>query len=85
MHIFYDKFFELGWSFFYRMVLTILDQIKDDILEQEELWEILHSIKSTSFSASSCNSLYNKKVEEPGLLMKMISTFKEDQGFVRKK
>lgn len=33
MHLFYDKFFELGWSFFYSLVIVYLTQF--DFLESE--------------------------------------------------
>ena len=46
MNVFYTKFFTYKWSFFYRLVLSILKHLRNEILQEDELWSILNSIKS---------------------------------------
>jgi len=41
MTIFFDHFFSESWPFFYKLILTILNSSKKEILEEEELDEIL--------------------------------------------
>jgi hypothetical protein len=64
MSIFYTNFFQYKWVFFYRLILTILDFLKKDLLEENELWSIINQIKSqthlnTAITTSLSNS--NKK------------------------
>ena len=43
--LFLDSFFKKGFSFFYRLILTILDMMTPDILEMHDWSEILEGIK----------------------------------------
>ena len=45
MHCFYDRFFEQGWCFFYKLTLTLLRILSYRILESEEMSEILDLIR----------------------------------------
>ena len=45
MKTFYNLFFKRKWVFFYSMILSILKKLERYILEEQELWDILNSIK----------------------------------------
>ena len=46
MHVFFDSFFANKWVFFYQLVLQILKLHEDDLLQEEDLYCILHLIKN---------------------------------------
>lgn len=45
MHYFFDNFFEDGWSFFYKVTLTLLRLLQTKIMEAEEMSDVLDLIK----------------------------------------
>ena len=45
-HDFFTQFFEHKWIFFYQLVLVILSEQQDLLLGEEDLYAILHRIKS---------------------------------------
>lgn len=45
MQDFYNAYFKLGWTYFYRFSLSMLEVFKDKILEEEEFSGILQHIK----------------------------------------
>lgn len=46
MTVFYDLFFEMGWIFFYQLVLQIMVTHEKEIMSEDELYSILHQIKA---------------------------------------
>ena len=43
---FYTQIFQNGWIFFYQLVLQLLKSHETEILKEDELYSILHNIKS---------------------------------------
>jgi hypothetical protein len=66
MKIFFNIFFKRKWVFFYQMILSILRNLEQAILQEEELWEILNAIKSTTASSSSANHGYYASPDRKG-------------------
>lgn len=65
MKTFFNLFFQRKWVFFYKMVLSILKKLENDILAENELWDILNSIKQTTAS-SSANTGYFANPDRKG-------------------
>ena len=45
---FFDKFFEEGWKYFYKVVIAFLNEIEKELLQEDEMCEILNSLKKNS-------------------------------------
>jgi hypothetical protein len=45
MHHFFDHFFEDGWSFFYKVTLTLMRILQTKIMDTDEMSEVLDLIK----------------------------------------
>jgi hypothetical protein len=45
MHYFFDNFFEDGWSFFYKVTLTLMRLLQTKIMQTDEMSEVLDLIK----------------------------------------
>ena len=45
MGAFFDHFFEHRWVFFYQLVLTLLHSHESDIKNEEDIYNLLRSIK----------------------------------------
>jgi len=45
MNHFFDNFFEDGWSFFYKVTLTLMRLLQPRIMQTEEMSEVLDLIK----------------------------------------
>ena len=68
MGSFFDHFYEQKWLFFYSLVLTLLKRHESEIRSEEDLYNLLRSIK-VSPQESSKNSPDNSFVNnESGLL-----------------
>lgn len=46
MSAFFSRFYQHKWIFFYKLILSILKQLEDELLQEDELWNILNQIKS---------------------------------------
>jgi len=46
MAIFYDRLLQDGWSFFYKVILSFLNQFEKLLLEEDDLAGILSVLKS---------------------------------------
>ncbi len=60
--------------FFYKMILTILKNLEDELLQEDELWSILTQIKSsTSASTGNPNSQSPEKTSKDEGMVKIFS------------
>eukprot|EP00347_Sterkiella_histriomuscorum_P000966 403373845 len=46
MSAFFSKFYQYKWIFFYKLILSILKFLEEELLQEDELWNILNQIKS---------------------------------------
>jgi hypothetical protein len=42
MSAFFSRFYQHKWIFFYKLILSILKQLEEEILQEDELWDILN-------------------------------------------
>jgi hypothetical protein len=45
-HVFLTNFFVEGWNYFYKVVLTFLQSIEKELLNEEELGDVLMTLKN---------------------------------------
>ena len=45
---FFDGFFRHKWIFFYQLVLTLLQRHEHDIVHEEDMYDLIRSIKGLS-------------------------------------
>ena len=68
---FFDKFFAEGWTFFYKIVISFLREIEEQLLQEEEMCDILNMLKTNSRQ-------FKKEEQTQGPLMKLLKdVFKE--------
>jgi len=53
---FFNLFFRYKWEFFYKLILSILEHIKDKLLEAQDMFSVLQQIK---IAMSNKNDPYN--------------------------
>ena len=53
---FFSKFFKFKWEFFYKLILTILEHIKVQLLKLDDMFTILQQVK---IAMSNKNDPYN--------------------------
>ena len=58
-YLLFDSFFKFEWSFIYRLVLTLLDQISKEIIELSDWSEILEGIKDAVSKINWKTAIYN--------------------------
>lgn len=46
MSHFFTQFYRHRWVFYYQLILSILKFLEKELLQEDELWNILNSIKS---------------------------------------
>jgi len=46
MGVFFSNFFQDGWIFFYKLILTILKFLESELLQEDDLWDIINQIKT---------------------------------------
>lgn len=53
---FYDNFFTNEWYFFYKVVMVFLKDIQTELLQEEEMWDVLVTLKTLATPLRSDNS-----------------------------
>ena len=56
INVFFTNFFENKWIFFYQLILSILKFLEQELLQEDELWNILNQIKSQTHHNTAIES-----------------------------
>ena len=62
--VFLDSFFEYRWEFFYKVVVAFLAEIEEDLKQEEELSDILNSLKNNSRRSEEKRGKFFRKVKQ---------------------
>jgi hypothetical protein len=69
---FYDHFFEERWMFFYKTVIVFLKDIQSELLQEEEMCDVLVTLKTL---ATPMRSDYSPVPAKKSLKSTILSTF----------
>lgn len=69
---FYDSFFDEKWTFFYKVVLVFLKDIQAELLQEEEMCDVLFTLKTL---ATPIRSDYSPMTSKRSFKSTILSTF----------
>lgn len=69
---FYDNFFKEKWHFFYKIVLVFLKDIQEELLQEEEMCDVLVTLKTL---ATPLRSDYSPVPSKRSFKSTILSTF----------
>ena len=78
MGMFLDNFFKNKWDFFYKIVLVFLRDIQKELLQEEEMWDVLVTLKSL---ATPLRSEHSPAPSHRSFKTSIFSRFKKESEY----
>ncbi len=69
-----DNFFDAGWIFFYKFIVTIINKYEEDILSQEDTADILSPIRKRKNTDSSLTYVSDSFLSSIPLVNRLVGT-----------